>query len=627
MDDAMIRKNSVVVAEAMDWPRLLRTDYWGLEMFDPNAWTHKSFRPLTVLSFRWNYLLTGFNSCGFHVCNVLLHGIASLQLFFFGLTVLRLPPRWSGLLAALFAAHPVHTESICYVVGRADILCTQVLLLAVQLYMPCAVGSPQFRAWSCLFGSVVLIIIAGLCKETGFTFFGLLVIWEALAITRARSHAKPVIAHWLRVLVLLVVGVVACITRVWYTAGTQIARMDPYSNPVAASEDPRVRQLSYALVHGMYMKLLAWPVFLCYDYSMDAVPLVHSLSDLRLLLPVTTYLIFFQVVTAALRRLRYQPSQRHHAEGLALSIAIFVLSFLPMTNILFPIGTLVAERLLYLPSIGFLSAIVSLVYLETSGRRREKQHQRTSMLAWLFLLAIAIVWAVLCYQRVLEWSSVERITKADGLRQLKSSRTQFNIANIYLLENRHDEALLAYRRSIAADPQERDSQPLYHAGQILMYHGKYAEAEKYMHKAVSGYFSPLTMHEEEVWHDYGLALWHAGKGAEAVQNFQNALITNPSFPKGYNNLACALVIMALSMQPPDQRLAQQGLQAIEKAVGLVPGMPLYWRNAAALLTLAGDAEAGRNAWNQYRRLDPASAASVEATGQMPQDCVWEFYFR
>ena len=40
-----------------------------------------------------------------------------------------------------------------------------------------------------------------------------------------------------------------------------------------------------------------------------------------------------------------------------------------------------------------------------------------------------------------------------------------------------DEALLAYRRAIAADPLERDAQPLYHAGQILMYQGQYEEAE------------------------------------------------------------------------------------------------------------------------------------------------------
>ena len=41
MDDAMIRRNSLVVDKQMDWPKLWRTDYWGLEMFDPDTWTHK----------------------------------------------------------------------------------------------------------------------------------------------------------------------------------------------------------------------------------------------------------------------------------------------------------------------------------------------------------------------------------------------------------------------------------------------------------------------------------------------------------------------------------------------------------------------------------------------------------
>jgi tetratricopeptide (TPR) repeat protein len=380
------------------------------------------------------------------------------------------------------------------------------------------------------------------------------------------------------------------------------------------------------------MKLLVWPLFLCYDYSMDAVPLVESLTDIRLLLPVATYLVFFQVCTAALRRLalcgrEQRLVQRRVAEGLALSIAIFALSFLPMTNILFPIGTLVAERLLYLPSLGFISAAVSLAYLETITSSGILRRPLRSISTRALLFITTVFWAWLCYKRVLDWSTVQSITYTDGLKQLKSSRTQFNLANIYLLENRHEEALLAYQRSIAADPQERDSQPLYHAGQILMYHQKYAEAETYLQKAVGGYFSPLVMQEEEVWHDYGLALWHAGKGAEAIQNLQNALITNPEFPKGYNNLACALVMMGISLQPPNTQLVQDGLKAIERAVGLVPAMPLYWRNAAALLSLAGDVEGGRNAWNQYRQLDPASAVSIEATGQMPEDCVWEFYFR
>ncbi|CAJ1361581.1 unnamed protein product [Effrenium voratum] len=206
----------------------------------------------------------------------LLHGLCSLQLGAFGGSSLRLPPRWAALLACLFAIHPVHTESICYVVGRADIICAQVLLLAMQFYGRVLSGGSW--AWLRLLCCTALVVLAGLCKETGFTFFGLLVIWEVLKM-RGGLHA------WLRVLGLLVIGAAACAVRVWYTAGTQIARMDPYSNPIAASDDPYTRVLSYALVHGMYMKLLLWPLFLCYDYSMDAVPLVQSAADVRLLLP------------------------------------------------------------------------------------------------------------------------------------------------------------------------------------------------------------------------------------------------------------------------------------------------------------------------------------------------------
>jgi len=284
-----------------------------------------------------------------------------------------------------------------------------------------------------------------------------------------------------------------------------------------------------------------------------------------------------------------------------------------MTNILFPIGTLVAERLLYIPSMGFLCAAISLLYLQVSaGGRHSYRRRARSAVAWIAMLLTLGVWWLTCYWRVLEWRNVEQITRADGLKQLRSSRTQFNLANLYLMESRHDEAMLAYQRSIAADPQERDSQPLYHAGQILMYHGKYQEAERYLHKAVTGYFSPLTLHEEEVWHDYGLALWHTGRAHEAVQNLQNSLITNPQFPKGYNNLACALVIVGLNSQPQDAEVVRQGLQAIEQALTMMPGMALYWRNAAALLTLAGDMATARNAWERYRQLDPATAAAIEA---------------
>jgi len=198
---------------------------------------------------------------------------------------------------------------------------------------------------------------------------------------------------------------------------------------------------------------------------------------------------------------------------------------------------------------------------------------------------------------------------------------QFNYANIHLQEKRYDEALVTYQRAIDIDPTDRDSLPLYHSGQILFYQGRHLEAEAYLHKAVSGYFSPLTIKEEEIWHDYGLVLWFVQKPQESILNFQKALAINPGFTKALNNMACASGYGAWNGMLAREYL-QYGLQTLEQALMLEPSNILYWRNSVALLTLAGDQQTAMVAWQRALALDPQGGA-----GGPPQECSWEFYFR
>lgn len=616
MDDAMIKKNLNVVEE-LDWRRLIRTDYWGLEMFQEDVWTHKSFRPLTVLSFRLNYWLHTFDSTGFHVTNLALHAAASALLGLLGFLALGLPAAWALLLAALFAAHPVHTENVLYIVGRADLLCWLLTLMAALVYAPCVMGRSggPIRAALRLLSSTGLLVAAGLCKETGFCFFGLLAGWEILRGLTGRASWR----RNLRLVALLALGVAACYGRFWWTGGTAIERMDPHSNPIAASEDGHVRRLSYALVHGLYVKLMVWPLFLCYDYSLDAVPLVRTLEDPRLLLPCAAYLFAAQLLVVSLWPLR---GGRYHLgsvsrpgrEGPVIGCAVLLLSFVPMANVLFPVGTVIGERLLYVPSGGLLTALVCLARLWASTSKRGRAAPA------MLLLAAGAAFAYLTAQRVPDWGSMEAITVADGLKQAQSSRVQFNFANIQLQAKKYDEALFLYNRAISIDPQDHDALPFYHAGQILFYQGQHQEAERYLNKAVSSYFSPLTIQEEEIWHDYGLALYFAGKPQEAVANLERSLAINPTFTKSWNNLACVCALGAAS-QRLGQEFTMRGLQSIEQAIAIDSTNILYWRNAAVLLLFAGDRPAAENAWARVQAMSP------DGGGDPPQDCTWEFYFR
>lgn len=645
MDDRMIAKNANVFEE-LDWHRLFRTDYWGLEMFT-GTWTHKSFRPLTVLTFRWNYLLHGFASTGWHVTNVLLHGCSSLLLGALGL-VLGLPGAWAALLAALFLAHPVHTESVLYIVGRADLICFALILVATLLYAPCLWRPPPplLIQVTLLLLASLLLVAAGLSKETGFCFFGLLAGWEILGLLaraprRASSDGRAggsqrLAAPALRLTLLLAVGAAVCYWRCWYTAGTEIERMDPHSNPIAVEEDGWVRLLSYAHVHGIYAQLLVWPSFLCYDYSFDAVPVVRQAGDARLLLPITAYLAFAQLLWISLAVLRPRrfggfgcsiATPAAAREAPIVGLAALVLSFFPMSNILFPVGTVIGERLLYIPSAGLLLCAVGLAFLSACGASVSARRGGSCLVDWhrwapaALLAAGGVAFAVLCSRRVPDWASPEAITVADGLKQLRSGRVQFNYGNVHLQAKRYEEALAVYERAITIDPADRDSLPLFHAGQILIYQGRHKEAIDYLSRAISGFFSPLTMAEEEIWHDFALALWFNHDAEKSVQNFWNALTVNPAHTKSWNNLGCVQGLGAvMGLFPADQ--LRNGVESLRKALDLDPMNALYWRNIVALLRLLGDDRAATEAWQHLQVVFPDAAQ-----GEAPSDCAWEFNFR
>ncbi|XP_068085342.1 protein O-mannosyl-transferase TMTC2 [Anabrus simplex] len=153
--------------------RLLSDDFWGTPL--SHSGSHGSYRPLCVLSFRLNYMAGGFRAWGYHLVNILLHCLATglvvrvaRVLFPPGAT---LPAAVTGL---LFAAHPIHTEAVAGVVGRADLLACVFYLLSFLCYVSHVRNRDQSlthdrRQWLSLAACVLLAATAILSKETGVT--------------------------------------------------------------------------------------------------------------------------------------------------------------------------------------------------------------------------------------------------------------------------------------------------------------------------------------------------------------------------------------------------------------------------------------------------------------------------
>lgn len=144
-DDSEAIVNNKDLRPTTPLSNLWRNDFWGSNLSSNSS--HKSYRPLTVVTFRLNYLLVGgLHPVGFHVLNILLHAVISaLMIDMFAILTGGLSydekgwiqnhaPKTSLLAALFFAAHPVHTESVAGIVGRADLLCALFFQLSFLAY-------------------------------------------------------------------------------------------------------------------------------------------------------------------------------------------------------------------------------------------------------------------------------------------------------------------------------------------------------------------------------------------------------------------------------------------------------------------------------------------------------------
>lgn len=118
--------------------------------------SHGSYRPFCVLTFRFNYFLGGFQPWGYHLINVLLHCLATGLLVRVARNVLPKTKSSIGpLIAGLtFASHPIHTEAVAGVVGRADLAACNLYLMSFLLY----IAHIKYRDYSCAKNHCTLII-------------------------------------------------------------------------------------------------------------------------------------------------------------------------------------------------------------------------------------------------------------------------------------------------------------------------------------------------------------------------------------------------------------------------------------------------------------------------------------
>lgn len=305
------------------------------------------YRPLTAVSFTAEWKLFGGDPLGFHVGNVLIHSFTSLLVFFLILALGSLPGALAG--GVLFGIHPLHTEVVANVVGRAELYSAFFFLSACLLYWKGRSWEGLSRIWR-LGGLGGLYFLSLSSKEIGVTLPGVLVLLEALAPGLEKGEEG---SFWSRLrreipVFLLLPAVLGAYMGLRFLAlGSFTGEMPA---PVFQVIGTPARVLTAVALWAQYARLLLLPMDLVSDYD-PGVLFPSESPDLGVLLGLAVLGVLVWTVMRSWRRMPL----------VSLGILWFGVTILPVSNLLFSTGVLLAERTLYLPSVGLSLAVGGLL--------------------------------------------------------------------------------------------------------------------------------------------------------------------------------------------------------------------------------------------------------------------------
>jgi hypothetical protein len=378
-DEGAVTKNKDVTDHNRPLSMLFHNDFWGTPMMDRGS--HKSFRPLTTISFRLNHFTHGLNPVGYHVVNVLMHAVVTvLFMDFCGLFLNSGEAVFvSGL---LFAAHPIHTEAVSGIVGRCEIFSAFFFVAGFLMYhKACEPRATSANVHTVVWTvcSCILCAVGMLCKEPCLMLLGLNGAYDAWLILQQWTKKKQMpnlTGVIIRFSIVLIAGLSLLASRVAAFGSLQPGNFPANSNPHGFSKDRLTRMLSISYLWAVNVGLLIWPQSLCADWSSGSIPVIKSLADVRNL---ATLALILGVCASAYYVFLSNDSPRSKT-CVFMGMGMLIVPFVPAMNIIFVVATVIGERILYIPSMGYILLLASVYDRFSQGRNRRAAQAAVSAL-------------------------------------------------------------------------------------------------------------------------------------------------------------------------------------------------------------------------------------------------------
>lgn len=483
-DHLLVETNARV--HALDVGAAFSTPYWGPERNDG------LYRPATLVSLGLDWKIGGGDPFWFHLVNVLLHGLVAALVAVVARATL--DDEFAGLCAGvLFAAHPVHVEAVQWIAGRAELL----VALFVLGGLAATLRAGRARA-------AIVLLCAGLAllsKEHGILALPLAGL-AALYLGPPERGSRTILA-----LGAAFAGLVVC----WLVL-REMAVGDPrYPTPV--EDNPLVARSGIDRLVGALAVGVRWigQLLLPWSSAADYGAPVRLAGAVPVgVAAIVTVLALGLLAGCAIRLRRSKPA-------IAFWCAFLVLAYLPASNLPFSIGTVFAERLLYLPSVG----VCALLGAGLAGIRRRK-------VGVAVLVLLSIGYGALSVARGPDWRSDRSLFEHEIAHPPYSSRAAVGLAQVIQDED-PTRAEKLYREAATMTPDSIGMHLAY--GTFLLKRGDSAAALRHLARADALYpDSPSTLL------NLGTAYARVGRLDDAARCWARLVAIDPSNTRARENL-------------------------------------------------------------------------------------------
>ena len=567
------------------------------------------YRPLSLVTFAFEYQFFGETPFIGHLGNIVLYGLTGILIYLIVLLLLDKSTKKSDYFnyvigfgtALLFLAHPIHTEAVANIKGRDEIM--SLLGSLAALYF--VVRGHRENNNKFLILSGVMFFLGLLSKENAITFLAIIPMALYLFVNVHGSKLFKL------VLPALIASVVFIGIRTSILGGISVGDppMELMNNPylkiqggtyVPFTGSEKLSTITFTL--GKYLQLLVAPITLTHDYYPKHIDLMFW-NNWKVLLSLLAYI---GLISAFFLFFKKRPI-------ISFAILFFLASLSIVSNVVFPIGTHMSERFMYMPSVGFALAVTYLFYLLGKGRREKDEiisMDQMKVPALLFLVIIGL-FTVKTIHRNLAWKDNYTLFLTDSKTSTNSAKLQNSVGGEIIAEALRikNEATLAlpdandknqlnaidqqFQASVstavphlleAARIHPTYANPYLQLGNAHNYLKKFDEAFSYYNQALA-YKNPY----EEATKNMGITYKDAGQYyGETVRDFPKAIsYLNEALKYETNDLNDVNRLLALCYASIGQ--VDKAINMLTELLEKDPNNSNHYRNLAAMYAQRGQA--------------------------------------